>query len=496
MKAVLERLSGTAGQYPHRVALADERVTLSYRQLREEIEQTAARLPFRRVGLLLDNGCAWAVLDLALLQRQATCVPLPSFFSDAQLRHTVADAGVEVIITDRPLRAAHLWPGTLPTEINAAGTRLACCVVEQAQPPALPPETAKITYTSGTTGKPQGVCLGGDALQQVILSLNVATAAGTDDSSLTLLPLSTLLANIAGLYVPLYSGGTAFVPSLAACGIECAGGLDAKRLIATLQRHMPTVTVVVPQLLAALVDAVAHGATLPASLRFIAVGGAPVAALLLHRARSLKLPVYQGYGLSEAASVVSVNTAAEDRITSVGRPLPHARVRIAADGEIMVAGSLFSAYLGRPSSHKGEWATGDTGFFDRDGYLYVTGRKKTAFATADGRNVSPEWVESELTGAPVIAQAALFGEGRDTNLAVLVARNGAAGPLIAAAVETVNRTLPRYARIGHWLIADEPFALHNGLANAAGEPDRAAIAARYRDDIERCYEGESCLALL
>ena len=496
MKNILDRIARFARERPTSIALADGRIVLSYLDLQQAIERTAALLPAKRIGLLLANGCPWAVLDLATQRRATACVPMPPFFSDAQLRHLVADAGLEAIITDQQARVPSLCQAQLLTDITVAGRPLACCTVAQNSSHALPARTAKLSYTSGTTGQPRGVCLSADVVEQVTVSLGEVVGASPADKALTLLPLSTLLANIAGVYAPLYNGSTAYVPDLANCGVSGSTGVRTDQLVAALHRYQPTVTVLVPHLLKILVEAATQGASLPSSLRYIAVGGAPVSTLLLKRARSLGLPVYQGYGLSEAASVVSMNVAGQDCIRGVGRPLPHTRVRIAADGEIMVGGCLFSGYLGEPLHRKDEWATGDLGYLDNNGHLHITGRKKTAFATAHGRKLAPEWIESELAGAPAIAQAALFGEGRSFNVAVLVPGNGAAASRIEPVIEVLNRTLPDYARVKRWIVAAEPFSVRNGLANGAGVLNREAIAARYSEQIQQCYEGEKTLAVL
>ena len=145
-------------------------------------------------------------------------------------------------------------------------------------------------------------------------------------------------------------------------------------------------------------------------MRFAAVGGAPVSPRLLQRAADLGLPVFEGYGLSECASVVCLNTPGHHKPGSVGRPLPHLRLRVADDGEVTVSGQAFSAYLGEKPSAAGYWPTGDLGELDEDGFLYLRGRRRNVFITAFGRNVAPEWVERELTLEPAIAQAAVFGE--------------------------------------------------------------------------------------
>ena len=496
MNKILARIAHYAEERPHHIALSDGTAVLTYRDLQQAIERLASALHAKRIGLLLGNGCAWAVIDLAIQRRGATCIPMPSFFSDGQLHHLIRDAELDLIVTDQASRVRDLLQTSLTTEISVAGDRLHCFVTSPAQQVSLPPHTAKITYTSGTTDQPKGVCLTGEAMESVTLSLNHAVSAGTEDRALSLLPLSTLLANIGGIYAPLYSGGTAYVPDLAKCGMSGSTGARPDQLVETLRRFQPTVIILVPYLLKMLVIAAAQGARLPASLRYIAVGGAATAPTLIERARALGLPVYQGYGLSEAASVVSLNAPGHDRRGSVGRPLPHVGVRITDDGEIMVKGNLFSAYLGQPPRSGDEWPTGDIGFFDDQGYLYITGRKSTAFATAHGRNLSPEWVESELTGNPAIGQAALFGEGRDFNVAIIVPNNGTAALKIDQAVTKLNRSLPDYARVARWIIAKEPFSVRNGLASGSGTPNREAIAVRYASQIERLYQREQSYAVL
>ena len=97
------------------------------------------------------------------------------------------------------------------------------------------------------------------------------------------------------------------------------------------------------------------------------------------------------------------------------------------------------------------WPTGDIGYLDEQGFLYITGRKKNIFITSFGRNVSPEWVERELTLHPVIAQAAVFGEARPWNVAVIAAKGAAEN--VDQAIAEANRLLPDYAQIRRWIPA-------------------------------------------
>jgi long-subunit acyl-CoA synthetase (AMP-forming) len=263
--------------------------------------------------------------------------------------------------------------------------------------------------------------------------------------------------------------------------VRGASGLDPARLAAALIEQAATSAILIPQMLQVLVE---QAARLPRA-RFLAVGGAPVSAELLRRARRLGLPVYEGYGLSECASVVALNAPGAERPGSVGRPLPHVALRIAADGEIHVRGSRFAGYLGEPASAAAddELATGDIGYLDADGYLHLTGRKKNMFITAFGRNVAPEWVERELTLEPAIAQAAVYGEGRPWNAAVIVAR----GDGVAAALANANRRLPDYARVEAWVAADQPFTVANGQLTGTGRPRRAAIWSAYAGRLDELY---------
>jgi len=500
VNAMLQSLRDHARRRPTAPALCDDRASLSYAEAGAEVGRLATELAARGsqvAGLLADNSAAWALWDLAALRAGVTLVPLPSFFSAHQLRHVVRDAGVDTLISDGGTRLATVLPSTVTAQpaapFTVASRGFEIYTLDVPSRSGLPGGIAKITYTSGTTGTPKGVLLSAAAMEGVARSLVEASGAGADDRHLALLPLSTLLENAGGIYAPLLAGGTAVLYPQARVGMHGASELDAGRMLAALTESNATTAILLPQLLQALVAAGEAGIAPPTGLRFLAVGGAPVADRLLHRARALGLPVYEGYGLSECASVVAVNRPGAERAGSVGRPLSHARVRIADDGEIRVGGALFSGYL-HDNAVPGEyWPTGDLGRIDEDGYLYVTGRKKNIFITAFGRNVAPEWVEAELTAQPAIAQAAIFGEGQPFNAAVVVpspAVPAGRGVLAAAiAIAAANAELPDYARIGAWIVADAPFTTINGQATGNGRPRRDAIYAHYDARIAALYAG-------
>ena len=131
------------------------------------------------------------------------------------------------------------------------------------------------------------------------------------------------------------------------------------------------------------------------SLKAFFAGGAFTDPKMLRFFYDLGIQVANGYGLTEAGTVVTLNDFEDYRPETVGRPLPHAEVRVAPDGEVLVRGPRMLGYLGEAACSD-EWLpTGDLGHLD-DGFLVLHGRSKHQFVTAYGRNVNPEWVEAEL----------------------------------------------------------------------------------------------------
>jgi len=480
-----ERLEALTRQQPQQPALQDARTTLSYAELHAAVDTTATALRsagIARLGLLLENSPAWVIMDLAALRAGITVVPLPTFFSREQLAHALREAGIDALVTG--IDSAAAWNGFAVADSPVPQTRL-FTATRAPDGPALPAGTAKITFTSGTTGAPKGVCLDAAAMYRVADSVVQATAGLQIRRHLCLLPLSLLLENITGVYAPLLAGATVQLPDAKERGLHGSQQLDIAQLLDCLHRYRPDSLVLVPQILKVLAMACQQGSPVPDSLRFVAVGGARVAPALLAAARACGIPAYEGYGLSECASVVTLNTPAADREGAVGKPLPHAGLRVTEDGEIHVAGAIMLGYTGQTAGAPRWHATGDLGFMDADGYLHLTGRRKNLFVTAYGRNVNPEWPESELTRHAQIAHAVVFGEARQSNTAVIVpAVPQLQDSDIAALVAACNETLPDYARIHNWLRADTAFTLDNGLLTASGKPRRENIWKHYRAAIQ------------
>jgi len=496
MNKILAAINSYAASTPEKIALIGQTTQLTYAQLAAQIDALAEWLlaqDIGRAGLWGENSIEWIIADLAAWKASITLVPLPRFFSNTQLQHVVAQAQLPCLLVCGEIARV--------TEVSARkNSPVAGIYLDQlatnTNAPALA-AVAKITFTSGTTGTPKGVCLSTAALENVTLALaeRIYATPGADadiNRHLNLLPLSTLLENVAGVYVPLYLGKQIVVLAGATLGLTGSSQLSLPTLLQALHQYQPNSLIVLPQILQGFVAASAQGFGLPGSLKFIAVGGARTPAALIEQARSLGIAVYEGYGLSECASVVSLNAPVADKIGSVGKALGHVEIKIDA-GLIKVRGNVFNGYLDQPAPASDEWLdTGDLGYIDEEGFLFITGRKKNLLISSFGRNISPEWIESELSLCRSIAQVMVIGDGQAFCSAILLPASPQITPeQIAADISQINKTLPDYARIQKFVLATEPFTSHNQLLTDNGRLRRAAIAERYENAINALYSSAS-----
>jgi long-subunit acyl-CoA synthetase (AMP-forming) len=425
--------------------------------------------PARPIGLVGDNSPDWLLADLAMLASGHCAVPIPPFFSAQQIRHLQAMTAMESVFLDGALRpVAEVFP-FLPAADKST------------PPPVLPRGTQKITFTSGTTGNPKGICLSREQQLATVNSLAAVLAELNVKRHLSLLPLAVLLENLAGIYVPLSLGAQCVVPPLAEVGLSGSSQFDAPRCLEAIGRYQAESIILLPQMLQALIRHARPSDPRLATLKFVAVGGGVTPLATLQQAARIGIPVFEGYGLSECAAVVSLNLPSANRPGSVGKPLPGVELRLAADHEIEVRGRGYVGLLGGDSLPDKAWiSTGDLGSLDTDGFLQIVGRKKNVLITAFGRNVSPEWPEGLLMESGLLAQAMVMGDGEATLSAVLVPLSPDCEPAhLAALVHAVNARLPDYARIARWVISTSPFTAVNGLATANGRLRREAIVERF-----------------
>ena len=490
MSCVLKQLKLISNRMPgDTVSLSSGEYRFSYNDLLHQLKLRISwlrELESRIVALHSGNSAEWVFIDLACQELGLVFIPLPAFFTAKQIQGCLSRAGVDTLLSDKPeisglidnqsselhferlasINSIYAWRNSNPQGVN------------------LPSGTQKITFTSGSTGSPKGVCLSAEHQWRVAQSL--ADAIGIrHPKHLCLLPLSTLLENIAGVYTPLLCGGEVVIPSDHERGMLGSSGIDEQALLSCINRTKPHSLILVPQLLTLLVQACIKGWQSPETIKFIAVGGGKVSPQLIQQARQLSLPVYQGYGLSECGSVVALNTATDDCLDSVGQVLPHCEVAI-ENNEVVVRGSTHLGYMDDPSSWDPEKIhTGDVGRLQK-GFLCVDGRKKNILITSFGRNVSPEWVESVLLAKPLLSHCVVLGDAKPFLAALVTAPMSVEDDVIAGWVDACNETLPDYARIGGWLRPTDSKLQPYITAN--GRPRREEIAEVFYSELERLYE--------
>lgn len=558
--AIFEHAKHSPARIAITTVVADETIDLTYAQLHstvDDLQQALNQWQGKRVALYAYNAIDWIALDLALGHIGAVVVPIPLFFSTSQISHLLKDSQIEYLYIGADLAlpvmtnldsadpiktSAMSAMNTLTPETLVHITGQFYCLIRNDSIDATTPknstfsrvnptasEFCKVTYTSGSTGMPKGVCLSQDTLMRIVTSLSEALSDTLTDNStnnddnfysnnsithfshLSVLPFATLLENVAGVYVSLYMGRTVVTGQVDQFGLLSNQAFEAKRLLSVVKSYEVASVILLPQMLKAICEALnlnevtpsnANISTSPAlpSLKFMAVGGGKVSPTLLQEAQALSLPVYEGYGLSECGSVVSLNTPKANRAGSVGKPMPHASVSIAASGEVMVKGNAMQGYLNHNNSNDNSVSdnsisdnavidTGDIGHLDEDGYLYITGRRKNVLISSFGRNISPEWVESQLLTQSIIYQAAVLGDGAPSLSAVIVANpnwlltdsssSSYLHKAIEQAIAIVNETLPDYARVNDWQLATMPFSTDNGLLTDNGKLRRPQILEAY-----------------
>ena len=493
----------------HQTILSSATESWDKAALLKKISQVSEALLKRKnpkapVGILADNSLEWIAIDLATQDIGVTLIPLPSFFTPSQCLHAIKSSGMQAIFCaheDVVRNLGFMFQNQYVGELKLfESMSVLSGMVEQ---PNLS-EVQKITYTSGTTSEPKGVCLSTYQQWSVAQSIEQALRSLQIKRHLNVLPLSVLLENIAGVYTAIACGAENICLPLNEVGLHGSSNFDANACIAAIEKYQAESIILLPQMLQAIVARCTKQDLRLKSLKFVAVGGGKTPVALIKTAKAMGIPVYEGYGLSECASVVALNTPKDERIGSVGKVLSNRIVRVSKDGEIEVKNVGLPHYLesaeglrnkhqytpgSAPRSTDETWLpTGDLGHLDDEGFLYLDGRKKNVLITSFGRNISPEWPESLLLGSGLFKQAIVVGDGQAQLSALLVtAKDDVSDEAIQLAITSVNQDLPDYAQIGPWMLADEPFTPNNGLATANGRLKRDLIKNKFNNQIELLY---------
>jgi len=251
-------------------------------------------------------------------------------------------------------------------------------------------------------------------------------------------------------------------------------------------------------------------------LRLVFSGGAPLAKELAEFFWAVGVPIYQGYGLTETAPVLTSNYP-QNRMGSSGKPIPNVELRIAEDGEILAKGPcVMQGYYKSPEATRevlsadGWFSTGDIGYLDKDNYLFITDRKKDLIKTAAGKFVAPQPIENALKTSPFILNAMVVGDKRKFISALIVpnpitvgakaAEQGikfssnkemAAHPLVRSLIEgevqRLTANLAQYETIKRFALLPEDFTFDNGGLTFTLKLRRRVVEQQFHDVIERLY---------
>ena len=403
-------LGRRAADLPHRLALAVGSERLSFGELDRCASRAARQLAGlgvregSRVALLLRSGAPLVILTHALARLGAVMVPLNTRLAPPELTWQLEDSRAAVLVCDDAL-------STPPTAVRTVSLSALDATAEAEVPLRDRIDLSAvqgIIYTSATSGRPKGVLLTYGNLWWNAIGSALNLGVHRDDCWLAALPLY-------------HVGGQAILWRSVIYGIPIVvhESFDPDAVNREIDRGQVTLISVVSAMLQRMLDA--RGVRpWPSSFRCVLLGGGPSPRPLLERCARLGVPVATTYGLTEAASQVAT-LSPEDfsrKLGSAGKALFPAEVRVAAApgevGEILVRGpSVMKGYADRPEEtvlalREGWLHTGDLGYLDADGYLYVVERREDLIISG-GENVYPTEVEMLLRQHPAIEDAGVIG---------------------------------------------------------------------------------------
>jgi long-chain acyl-CoA synthetase len=529
-----------------------------------------------RVAILASTRAEWTLADLGTLWAGATVVPVYNTNSAEECQYVLAHSGSRVVFCEdagqltkiesvrgRCPDLEHIVvltgapPGAIPLEaLRERGRALNEPIAATRSAAIRPNDVATIVYTSGTTGPPKGCML---THANLLATMDrCRDRLQLDDSMVAylFLPLAHVLARVTQMVVLAVGGTIVFWRG------------DPKRIVAELSEARPTHFPSVPRIFEKIHSAVrgdveeqgrlkravfawalAEGRRARAreragksagtlarrrhdladrlvlskvrgvfgdDLRLALTGAAPIAAEIIEFFDSCGVLVLEGYGLTETCAASTLNTRHEQRIGSVGRPLPGTEVRVAPDGELLLRGPhVFAGYYRDEEATSeslvdGWLQTGDLGSVDDEGFVRITGRKKELIITSSGKNISPTNIEELLRETRWISQAVVFGDSRPYLVALLTLDPDEAGKLaehvgaapgapaalaehpavraeLQSAVDAVNERLARIEQIKRFAILDRDLSQPAGELTPTLKIKRGVVADRYGDRVEELY---------
>ncbi|MBN1951702.1 MAG: AMP-binding protein [Bacteroidales bacterium] len=437
-----------------KVAILDGKKSITYGELAQEISQIGnlfADFKDQRVAIFSENRIEWIYAFYAVWSTGNIPVPIDYLAGSDDIAFILNDCKPELVISSEKcmpeLQKALKGVMHEPRVLILDELEVADAPVHEL---SLSPEegkTAVIIYTSGTTGSPKGVML---SFRNLVANLDAVSRDvpiyTTDQRVMILLPLHHIFPLLGTMIAPLYTGST----------IAICPSLNATDIITTLQAHKVTLLLGVPRLysqihkgiidkinqsgLAKTLFAVAGKLKWKAlskkvfkavhqkfggSLRFMIAGGAPLDPVVADDFNTLGFDILEGYGMTEAAPMITFTRPGKFMKGSAGQALPCAEIEV-RDGEIVVRGeNIMQGYYHRPEETaavlKDNWLyTGDLGYVDAKGFIFITGRKKEIIVLSNGKNINPAEIELKIqNSSAIVKEAAVFAVKDKLNLIVV-----------------------------------------------------------------------------
>jgi long-chain acyl-CoA synthetase len=415
MHPFLNAFESTVTARPDKPATCDQSLALDYQSLRAVAGglagQIAAQTARPHVGILTPTSTAGAVATFGCWYAGKVPVPLNFMLAPQELAKVIRDAGLDLVLTVERFAPAAQAAGLRTLPLSGQTLVPGRC----APPAATPDDVGALIYTSGTSGDPKGVCLTFDNLVQNARACIAAAEIQPDQVFLGLLPQFHAFGFTANTIVPLLLGATVhYLPRFSPVAV-----------VHTIAERQVSVFITIASMFAAL--AAAKDATREhfASLTLPVSGGEPLPAKVAQTfEQRFGVRILEGYGMTEASPVITLNTPRAHRPGSVGQPLPGITVKAVdefgrdvpqgGDGQLLVRGHcVMRGYLNKPeqtaATIRDGWLwTGDIGRLDTDGFVHITGRAKDMIIVG-GENVFPFEIESVLLDHPAVAEAAVIG---------------------------------------------------------------------------------------
>lgn len=452
-----------------------------------------------RVGIFISNSPEWAVIDFACLKLGIITVPINMQNSEEHVKHIIDDSRMVLLFTQKKIDGLKTIK-----QILVESDRKCEEIFEQLEVPDDNTNTgtvkvkdrdiATICYTSGSTGKPKGVMISHESILFNIK--NQPFKFDYRDKILSYLPLGHMFERSFGYYTQIYSN----------CSICFAE--STQKVIENAKEFKPTIMLAVPKVLDNIYNKINDSAvarflikcglsklvgikvnnTLGGRIRQMVCGGAPLDKNVLLFCKKLGLDIYEGYGLTEAAPLVSTNYPGNEIVGSVGKPLEGIEVNVDERGHLMIRSpGLFKDYTQPGEKEKrmthGWFDTNDLAEI-KEGYIYIKGRADDLIVLSNGKKVYPEPIEKYLESMG-IGSVFLYGKGKPFISALVFSDKK---DDLDSAMEKINSKLASYEKIRKYKIIDEKLSVENGLVTPIFKKVREKIVQKYKDEIEGMYD--------